>query len=230
VGPRRPASRPRARRGVPVLRHHHHRARHHRSHHRHPAHRRHLMGSSSNSSGRPAFRVAGRSMAPSKCSPILVLASVVIMRTGLNPSLFARASSPSTSKAVPAGGLGAQQQASPGSHAPAGGSAAAEPPMASGAAAAEGVPTAPSAAAEEAPAASAPSSRSTRGRVQLCPAVHFGGDGRDLWAAAPVRRRARSGASSPPPGAVSSTLGPSRDRGGDPTGVGGAGARTPAPE
>jgi hypothetical protein len=96
------------------------------------------------------------SRAPSKCSPILVLASVVIMRTGLIPSLFARASSSSASKAMPAGGPGAQQQASPSSHAPAGGSAVAEPPTASGATAVEGVPTAPLAAAEEAPAAFAP--------------------------------------------------------------------------
>jgi hypothetical protein len=166
MGPRRPAPRPRARRDVPVLHHHHHhRVRHPCNRHRHRAHRRHLMGSSSSSNGsssnnningRPAFRVAGRSRAPSKCSPILVLASVVIMRTGLNASLFARASSPTASKAVPAGGLGSQQQALPGSHAPAGGSAAVEPPMAYGATTAEGVPTAPLAAVEEAPATSTP--------------------------------------------------------------------------
>jgi hypothetical protein len=172
VGPRRPAPRPRAHRGVPVLRHHHHRVRHHRNRHRHWARRHHLRGSSSsNSSGHPASRVAGRSRAPSKCSPILVSASVVIMPTGLNPSLFYRASSPSASKVMPAGGSIAQQQASPGSHAPARGSAAAEPPTASGSAAAEGVPTAlsaatasttmmssgtPSVAGEEVPAAPAP--------------------------------------------------------------------------
>jgi hypothetical protein len=49
------------------------------------------------------------------------------------------------------------------------------------------------------------------GRVQLHPAAHSGGDRGDFWAAAPVRRRARSSASSPPPGAVSRPSGPPRD-------------------
>jgi hypothetical protein len=159
VGPRRLAPRPRARRGVPVLRYHRHRVRRRHNRHRHRARRHHPGGSNSsnnNNSRCPASRVAGRFRAPSKCSPVLVFATVVIMPTGLNPSLLARASSPSASKAVPTSGSSAQQQASLGSHAPAGGSAAAEPPTASGAAAAEGVPIAPSAAVEEAPAASAP--------------------------------------------------------------------------
>jgi hypothetical protein len=41
VGPRRPAPRPRARRGASVLRHHHHRARRHHNHHHHRYRRRH---------------------------------------------------------------------------------------------------------------------------------------------------------------------------------------------
>jgi hypothetical protein len=81
VGPRRPAPRPRARRGASVLRHHHHRDhRHHSHHHRWVCRRHHHLGvisprgtSSSNnnnsSSSRPASKVAGRSRAPSECSP-----------------------------------------------------------------------------------------------------------------------------------------------------------------
>jgi hypothetical protein len=84
VGPRRPAPMPRARRGASVLRHHHHRVRrHHNQHHRRVRCRRHHLGvisprgtsnsnnnsSSSKSSGRPTFRVAGRSRAPSECNP-----------------------------------------------------------------------------------------------------------------------------------------------------------------
>jgi hypothetical protein len=57
------------------------------------------------------------------------------------------------------------------------------------------------------------------GRVQLRPVAHSGGDGGDFWAAAPVRRRARSGAGSPPPVVVLRPSGPPRDRGGDPVGV-----------
>jgi hypothetical protein len=74
VGPRRLAPRPRAHRGVPVLRHHHHRVhRHHLCHH-HRARRHHIRGNSNNNSssrsgGRPASRVARRSRAPSKYSP-----------------------------------------------------------------------------------------------------------------------------------------------------------------
>jgi hypothetical protein len=41
VGPRRPAPRPRARRGASVLRHHHHRVRHHHNHHHHRSRRCH---------------------------------------------------------------------------------------------------------------------------------------------------------------------------------------------
>jgi hypothetical protein len=70
VGLRRPAPRPRARRGVSVLwfgRHHHHRARRHHHHHRSRRHHHHLgvisprgTSSSNNSSsnGLPASRVA----------------------------------------------------------------------------------------------------------------------------------------------------------------------------
>jgi hypothetical protein len=90
VGPRRPAPRSRAHRGALVRRHHHHRARrhrhrhHHRSHlhHRHPHHlgvisprgsnnnNNNNNNNSNNNSGRPASRVAGKSRAPSKCSPL----------------------------------------------------------------------------------------------------------------------------------------------------------------
>jgi hypothetical protein len=83
VGPRRPAPRLRARRGTSVLRHHRHRARRpHNHHHRRVRRRHHHLGvtspkgtssssndSSSNSSGRPTSRVAGKSRAPSECSP-----------------------------------------------------------------------------------------------------------------------------------------------------------------
>jgi hypothetical protein len=93
VGPRRPAPRPRARRGALVRRRHHHQVRRHRNHHHGQVRRRHHhMGvtfpkgttSSNNSSGRPASRVALKSRAPSKCNPLFV--SVFVMPTGLNPS------------------------------------------------------------------------------------------------------------------------------------------------
>jgi hypothetical protein len=85
AGPRRPAPRPRAHRGAPVLRHHSHRVRRHHNHnHRRARRQQQHLGiispkgtSSSNnnsnnrSSGRPAFRVAGRSSAPSEWSPFL---------------------------------------------------------------------------------------------------------------------------------------------------------------
>jgi hypothetical protein len=85
VGPRRPAPRPRARRGASILCHHHHRVRRHHNHHHHRSRRHHHHlgvispwgtssssnnSSSSKSSGRPASRVAGRSRAPSECSPL----------------------------------------------------------------------------------------------------------------------------------------------------------------
>jgi hypothetical protein len=89
AGPRRLAPRPRARRDVSVLCHHHHRVRRHRNHHRHRSHHRHhhlgLISprgtSSSNnkgsnnstSSGRPASRVAGKFRAPSECNPFFPL-------------------------------------------------------------------------------------------------------------------------------------------------------------
>jgi hypothetical protein len=81
--PRGPAPRLRARRGMSVLRHRHHRIRRHHHHHRSCCHLHHLgvisprgtssnnhsSSSNNNSSGRPASRVAGRSRAPSKRSP-----------------------------------------------------------------------------------------------------------------------------------------------------------------
>jgi hypothetical protein len=96
--PRRRAPRPTAHRGASALRsrrHHHHRARRHRHRHHHWSRRRHHhlgvifpRGSNnnnnnnnssssssnhnscnSNSSSRPASRVAGKSRAPSKCCP-----------------------------------------------------------------------------------------------------------------------------------------------------------------
>jgi hypothetical protein len=74
AGPRRPAPRPRARRGASVLLHHHNQTRRHRHHHQ--ARRCHPRGRSSiNSSSRgsecPASKVTGRSRAPSKCGPFL---------------------------------------------------------------------------------------------------------------------------------------------------------------
>jgi hypothetical protein len=80
VGPRRPAPRPRARRGASVLRHHNHRVYRHRNrHHRRAHHHQQYLGvisprgtninsssNSSRSSGRPASKVAGRSRAPSE--------------------------------------------------------------------------------------------------------------------------------------------------------------------
>jgi hypothetical protein len=87
-GPRRPTPRPRAQRGASVLRHHHHRV--HNHHHHRSRRRHHHLGvisprgttssssnnscSNNNSSGRPASRVAGRSRAPSECSPFFALA------------------------------------------------------------------------------------------------------------------------------------------------------------
>jgi hypothetical protein len=75
AGPRRLAPRPRARRGASVLHHHHHQTRHHhhRAHRRHPRGSSSINSSSSRGSERPASRVAGRSRAPSKCSPCLFL-------------------------------------------------------------------------------------------------------------------------------------------------------------
>jgi hypothetical protein len=73
AGPRRPAPRPRARRGVSVLLQHHHQTRRRRRHrhHHHLACCRPRGGrtNSSRGSGRPASRVAGRSRAPSKRTP-----------------------------------------------------------------------------------------------------------------------------------------------------------------
>jgi hypothetical protein len=89
VGARRPAPRPRARRGASVLRHHHHRA---RRHHHHlgvisprgtSSSNNHSSSSNSKSGSRPACRVAGKSRAPS-VAPFSI--SLFIMPTGLNPS------------------------------------------------------------------------------------------------------------------------------------------------
>jgi hypothetical protein len=72
AGSRRPAPRPRAHRGVSVLYQHHPQSRRRRNHHL-ARHRR--RGSSINSSnnrrgsGRLTSKVAGRSRAPSKCTP-----------------------------------------------------------------------------------------------------------------------------------------------------------------
>jgi hypothetical protein len=191
AGPRRPAPRPRACRGVSVLRHHHHRIHCHRCHHhrRSRRHHHHLgvitprdtssnnhSSSNNNNSGRPASRVAGRSRAPSKCSPFFST-SVIIMPTGLNPSLFARASPPSAPKVVPpppdtmpAGGSGSQQQASAGS-------GDGEPPTATAASTTATPSSTPSAAVEEVSVAPTPAMGVTWGRVQLYLAAHSGGDG-----------------------------------------------------
>jgi hypothetical protein len=98
VGPRRPAPRPRARRGALVLRHHNHRVHRHHNHHRHRVRRRHHHpgvispkgpssnsnnsnnNSSSRSSGRLASGVAGRSRDQVSATPLL------IMSIGINPS------------------------------------------------------------------------------------------------------------------------------------------------
>jgi hypothetical protein len=119
VGPRRLAPRPRAHRGVSVLRHHHHRVRHHHNHHHHRSHHHHHHlgvisprvisssnnnssnnSSSSKSSGRPTFRVAGRSRAPSECSPFFPLVYLLCRRVLTHP-LLVRTSSPSAPKVVP---------------------------------------------------------------------------------------------------------------------------------
>jgi hypothetical protein len=85
AGPRRPALRPRVRRGALVLRHHSHRVRRHHNHHHRRARRlqQHLgmisprgtttnsNNSSNRSSGRPASRATGRSRVPSEWSPFL---------------------------------------------------------------------------------------------------------------------------------------------------------------
>jgi hypothetical protein len=157
VGPRRPAPKPRARKGASVLCHHHHRVhRHHNHHHRRVRHRHHHPGaissrgtsssnnnSSSKSNGRPASRVAGRSRAPSECSPFHFFSLVYLLcRRVLTHPLPARASSPSAPKATPPPPPAAAiETAPPGSHALVGGPAAAAP-MSRGVAAVEGVPTA----------------------------------------------------------------------------------------
>jgi hypothetical protein len=175
VGPRRPAPRPRACRGVSVLRHHHHRVRRHHNHHHHWSHRRHHLGvissrgtsssnnnSSSNSSGRPASRVAGKSRAPSECNPFFPLVYLSCRRVLTHP-LLVRASSPSTLKAtppspdtMPAGGSGSQQQVSARSGAGGPPSAAAIAPTATAASTTTMPSSTPSAVAEEVPTAPTP--------------------------------------------------------------------------
>jgi hypothetical protein len=225
AGPRGPAPRLRARRGASVLRHHRIRR---RRHHHHRSRHHHLgvisprgannNSSSSNSSGRPASRAAGRSRAPSKCSPILVFASLVIMPTGLNPSLFARASSPSAPKGAPtpsgtmlAGGSGSQQQASAGSGAGGPPPTGATTPTATSASTTATLSSTPSAAVEEVPAAPIPAMRGDAGARPALPRRPlwrswrwFLGGGSDL---APSQKRHRF----PSPGVVSCALGPSRD-------------------
>jgi hypothetical protein len=114
VGPRRPAPRPRARRGASVLRHHLHRIRRHHNHYHHRSRRRHHHlgvisprgtsssnnNSSSTNSGRPASRVAGKSRAPSECNPFFPLV-YLSCRWVLTHPLLVRASSHSASKVAP---------------------------------------------------------------------------------------------------------------------------------
>jgi hypothetical protein len=69
AGLRRPAPRPRARRGESVLHQYHHQSRRRRRHHLARHRRRGSSINSSRGSGRLASRVAGRSRAPSKCTP-----------------------------------------------------------------------------------------------------------------------------------------------------------------
>jgi hypothetical protein len=179
--PRGPTPRPRACRGASVLCHRHHRIRR-RRHHHHRSRHHHLgvifpRGASSNSSGRPASRAVGRSRARSKCSSILVFAGVIIMSSGLNPSLLARASSPSAPKGVttplgttPAGRSGSQQQESAGSGAGGPPPAAATAPTATSASTTATPSSTPSAAAEEVPAAPVPAMRGdARGTSSFVP-------------------------------------------------------------
>jgi hypothetical protein len=71
VGPRRLAPRPTARRGALVLRcrHHHHRSNNSSNSGNSSSSNRRQHSHSIKSGGHPASRVAGRSRAPSKCSP-----------------------------------------------------------------------------------------------------------------------------------------------------------------
>jgi hypothetical protein len=190
VGLRRLAPRPRVRRGASVLHHHHHRVRRHRNHHHHRSrHRHHHLGvisprgtttssnnSSCNSSGRPTSKVAGKFRAPSECNPFFPLVCLSCRRVLTHP-LLVKASSSSAPKVVPPPPPAAiAETALPGSHAPAGGPAAAAPT--SSGVAAEGVPTAPtataasttvmpsstpSAAAEEVPTAPTPTIKGDAG-------------------------------------------------------------------
>jgi hypothetical protein len=106
VGPRRPAPRPRARRGASVLCLHNHRVRRHHNHHNHRVRcHHHLPGAISprgtttsnnnSSSGCPVSRVVGRSRAPSECSPLLFPLVCLSCRRVLTRHLLVRASSPS---------------------------------------------------------------------------------------------------------------------------------------
>jgi hypothetical protein len=127
VGPRRPAPRPRARRGASVPRHHNHRVhRHHNHHHRRVRRRHHHPGaisprgtsssnnnsSNSKSSGRPASMVARRSRAPSECNPFFPLICLSCQRVLTHP-LLVRASSPSAPKVVPPPPLDAATETAP---------------------------------------------------------------------------------------------------------------------
>jgi hypothetical protein len=129
VGPRRPAPRPRPRRGTSILRHHNHRVCCHHNHHHHWVRRRHHhpgaisprgTSSSSKSSGRPASRVTGRSRAPSECNLFVPLIYLSCRRVLTHPFLV-RASSPSTPKVVPPPPpIAATETAPPGPQAPVG--------------------------------------------------------------------------------------------------------------
>jgi hypothetical protein len=173
VGPRRPAPRPRARRGASVLRHHHHRVRRHHNHHHRQVRRRHhhlgvtsprgtsSSGNDSSSSGHPASRVAGKSRAPSECNPFFPLVYLSCRRVLTHP-LLVRASSPSAPKAAPPpsdtmpGGSGFQQQASAGSGAGGLPPAAATTPTATAASTTALPSSTPSATAEEVPTSPTP--------------------------------------------------------------------------
>jgi hypothetical protein len=72
AGPRRPAPRPRARRGASVIHQHHHQTRHRRRHHhlaRHCPRGSSTNNNSSRGNRRLTSRVAGRFRAPSMCTP-----------------------------------------------------------------------------------------------------------------------------------------------------------------
>jgi hypothetical protein len=239
VGPRRPAPRPRARRGASVLRHHHRVRRHHNHHHHRSRRCQHHLGviplrgtssssnnssSSSKSSGRPASKVAGRSKAPSDCSPSFFI-SLFIMPTGLNPSFVCQGFLPlcSQGRASPTPGC-CHRDSATGLPCSSWGSDSSDTNVkrrrsgGGGPNCSDGYHSLNDGDVVEytigsgrgGPNCARPRHRGRRGgRVQLHPAAHSGGDGGGFWAVAPVRHRARSGAGSPPLGAVSCPSGSS---------------------